>query len=151
MAQNLILRKFSVSRDFRSVAWKETLWYNLLRSLGAGVVFSTIALLLRMEPGIVLVQVVGHPILWLVFGLPLGSLAAKLASAVPGMSLLAAIIALVLVTLGDPLVSLLRLLVPRAVPIEDPPLFDLSLLILLLRPESTKEITIAHEAALRNP
>jgi hypothetical protein len=104
-----------------------------------------------MEPGLALVQAFGHPVLWLLFGLPLGSLAAKLANAVPGLNLLAALIALVFVTLGDPLVSLLRLLVPRAVPIEDPPLFDLSLLILLLKPESTTEIAVAHEAALRHP
>lgn len=141
MAETIIAREFRMTRDFRSVAWKATLWYNLLRALGAGVVIGVLMIVTGQASfGEALAQALVHPILWLVFGLPIGYVAAKLAGTIPFIGWFAIFMSLIFVAIGDPLVALLHRFVPQAVPAEDPPLFQMNLITFLLKPESATEI-----------
>ena len=139
---NAIIRDFKFTRDFRSIDWGATLKHCLLRAFCAGIVWSIVGL---MGPGIR-----GHggtmdisfllglplilPIVYLVFFLPLGLLAAKLSAAVPFVGWLA-IISAVLIVVGDPLVCILSLFAPKLVPMHKPGLFMFVLIIWLLKGE----------------
>lgn len=156
MADTVIMRDFKLSRDFRSVQWRETLWYNLLRAAGAGVVWLVVFPLIGDDSsgaGFLLYPII-LPIGYLFFGLPLGLFLSKLAQIISrmGFELVGGIIGLVAmflafcwVAVGDPVVALLHRFVPQAVPVESPPLFSLSFITYVMKPETTNEVAFMRD------
>ena len=113
--------------------WKETLWYNGLRSAGAGL---TIGFLLFFGSGQShFAAMFGFPITYFIFLLPVGLLAALLANVpILGWLGLVAFFFGLLVALGDPWVFLLKRVAPQAVPMERPSLFSPKLIQFVLVP-----------------
>ncbi len=134
---NAIIRDFSFARDFRSIAWGGTLKHSLLRAFCAGLVWAIAGKALqgpRWDIATVLLVPVIFPVFYLVILLPLGILAAKLSAAVPFVGWIA-IIAAVLIVVGDPLVCILSLFAPKLVPMNKPGFFNFAIVIWLLKSE----------------
>jgi len=135
---NAIIRDFKFTRDFRSIDWGATLKHSLLRAFCAGIVWLVVAFIMEGKgskvPSGMLWFPLSFPLVYLVFFLPLGMLAAKLSAAVPFVGWVA-IIAAVLIVVGDPLVCILSLFAPRLVPMHKPGLFMFVLIIWLLKSE----------------
>lgn len=138
MMATLIIQDWNFSRDFRSIKYGATAGYNLLRAAGAGVVLGMLMLFFPAESrqSQFLLPWWLAPLLWpiayVVIFLPIGLILRLAARAIPIIAFPAVAISLCAVTLGDPLVCLLKAIVPRAVPADEPPLFSLSLLNLVL-------------------
>lgn len=141
----LVIRRFSALRDYRSVQWAETLRYNLLRSLCAGITLAVIFLFVRISspgPGPNPLVALLMPVGYLLAYLPVGLLLQKLGGLVGVFYLAAVVMAILSVSLGDPLVFLLRRIVPGLVPVEDPPFISTSLVIYVLKPELADQLAI---------
>ena len=141
-----------MSRDFRNVQWKETLWHNLLRATGTGVIWAIIIPFINdpSAPNAFLMPIM-LPIGYLIFGLPFGLFLVTLSNyfnktnkkTIGGMiGFFAMICALAWVSIGDPLVALLHKFVPKAVPVENPGFFNLSFIMWVLKPENTQEVVL---------
>ena len=131
----LILRDLSFSRDFRSIKWGATLQYNLLRAFCAGVIITCCMLFSsQFEHNRVsaLIYLLLWPLGYLIFFIPLVLLLSFLSSSVPFAGLLALLFAILLVSIGDPVVCVLKRLFPKLVPAERPPLFSTNLLNFIL-------------------
>lgn len=137
MSAPIILRNFKFTRDFRHIKWKETLWYNLLRSTAAGVV---LGLLMHFTPQLQseLISSATTPLIWpfayLFVFLPLGVLFSILKN-LPFAGLIEGFLSLIAVSAGDPLVSLLYKFAPQTVPVESPPFFGFFLVFWVLDAE----------------
>jgi tricorn protease-like protein len=153
----VILSDFSVARHFRLIQWGATLQYNLLRAAFAGLVVGIFMLFIPNRPlpvAACLTAPLWWPIAYLIYLLPILLLrfvarTSLQASTDPSSGLamfgcLTAwffiIFALFLVTVGDPLVCLLKAIFQRVVPVEAPPLFSLQPIIFVL---DASEVTIA--------
>lgn len=142
MPTPVILRDFSLTRDFRLVRWQDTLKYNLLRATCAGVVLGTLMFLFPQEPGMrgaALLAPIAWPITYLFFLVPLG-MALALFRHVPFVGLFALFISLFAVAVGDPLVSILHRKYPSLVPVDSPPIFSATLIFWVLE---AHEISVA--------
>ncbi len=135
---NAIIRDFSFARDFRSIAWGATLKHNLLRAFFAGIVWAIIILITdgpaKADKGFIFGLPFILPVAYFMFFLPLGLVAARLSSQIPFVGWFA-LIAAVLIVVGDPLVCILSLIAPRLVPMDKPGLFSFALIIWLLKSE----------------
>lgn len=134
MTQTTILREFQFLKDFRSIDWRSTLWFNLLRATLAGLVIAAIALSLDGVSGNKLLQalliVPAMPMVYLILILPL-SLLTSLLARVPFIGLVSLMLA-IMVALGDPLICLLKRIWPASVPIDSPALFSLTPIVWVL-------------------
>ena len=124
-------KEFSFSDDIRHVLWKETLWHNALRAVGAGIVWAILTAITGIEsnPAVPLLAI---PVTYFFFLLPAGLLASWL-SFIPFVGLIAGFIAL-LVAVGDPLVYMLSWFQPRWVPLDRPDIFSLRIIVFVMSP-----------------
>lgn len=110
MTKTTIIRDFQFTRDFRSIEWRATLWYNLLRATAAGLVIATAQMLLPSSKEVsalsALAVIPMMPVAYLAFIVPL-SLLVSLLRSVPFVGLIGLLLA-VMVAIGDPLVALLK-------------------------------------------
>lgn len=140
MADNYIVRDFSIAHDFRRILWKETIWYNLLRAAGAGCVIGVLMLLFGEDADSRL-QGLSAPLIWpaayMIVMLPLGVVTAKLAWSSGWVALFARFVSLIAVAIGDPLVCLLHRFAPNLVPLQEPPLFSTQIIMFVLKPDTT--------------
>jgi hypothetical protein len=124
-------KEFSFSDDIRHVLWKETLWHNALRAVGAGIVWGLLMALTDSD-GNALGMIAAMPVMYFVILLPVGLIASWLSS-LPFVGLFAAFIAL-LVAVGDPLVYMLSWFQPRWVPVDRPDIFSLQIIVFVMSP-----------------
>ncbi|MEI2780076.1 MAG: hypothetical protein V9H25_01990 [Candidatus Competibacter sp.] len=139
----IIAREFSLARDFRSIRWGSTLGYNLLRTACAGLLLGTLIFLFPQSPGDRSMSMAAPfiwPIGYLIFFLPFGVLLAFLSQYIEFMWFVSLIFALITVTVGDPIVCILKVLFPRLVPVEAPPLFSTNMVIFVL---DTPEVIVS--------
>lgn len=130
MIHPLIVRDFDFTRDFRQILWGYTLWYNLMRSLAAGLTVTMAEWIFTSGAEInsqMLLIPLSWPLSYLLFFLPIGLLAAALRN-IPFAGLFSAFLGFFAVGLGDPLVCLIGKIFPRSVPIQSPPIFSLILI-----------------------
>ena len=131
-----ITRRFQMSRDFRTVVWGATLQYNLLRSFCAGVVWSVAIVLLSGSLSNSIVEL-AVPVLWpiayLTVFLPMGLLLVALSQFHPAFALCQVVLSSLAVAIGDPLVLLIERLRPYLVPVPNPPIIYLKLIVFILR------------------
>jgi len=150
----VISREFSLAQDFRSVQWRRTLWYNLLRAAGAGVIWTVAMLFMSgFQSGVEsLLYPVVLPVGYLLIGLPLALLLSglsKILTPVAGgvvsglLALCIALLAAIWVAAGDPLVFLLSRFHPQAVPVERPSLWSTSFIVYVLDPRPVNERVLA--------
>lgn len=118
--------EFNFTEDISSVLWRETFWLNALRAAGAGVVWGLLILIVEGAPGEGLVMLIGMPVTYFFFLLPIGLLAAWL-SWIPFIGFITGLFALI-VAVGDPLVYILKQFRPMWVPVEDPDMFSFQLI-----------------------
>ena len=139
MTQVVITNEFSFSKDFRSVRWRATLAYNLLRATCSGVVIGVFMLLLPlMLPVSTSVNwlYLAYPIMWpmgyALLWAPLGLAIMFVAKIIPIVGLLNLVLSIATVTPGDWLVCIIKEFAPNAVPVETPSIFSLSIIIFVL-------------------
>ena len=124
-------KEFRFSDHIRHVLWKETLWHNALRAVGAGIVWGLLMALTDPD-GNALGMIAAMPVMYFVILLPVGLVASWLSS-LPFVGLFAAFIAL-LVAVGDPLVYVLNRFQPRWVPVDRPGIFSLRIIVFVMSP-----------------
>ena len=141
MSTPIILRDFHFTRDFRHIKWGATLWYNLLRSVCAGLVLGILMFIFPQgdEGSTPFAAPLIWPIAYLFIFLPMGIVLSFLRD-IPFVGLFAGFCALIAVGIGDPIVCILHKLSPKIVLVESPPLFSFNLIFWLL---DAPEITIA--------
>jgi len=148
---HLIIRDFKLSRDFRSILWGKTLWYNLLRSVGAGIVWMVVMLIISsssqgnsssMSTGQILALPLVVPLGFFLFMLPLGLICLTLANVIPYVWIISFMCSLFIIP-GDPLVWVLSVLAPRAVPAEKPAFINPALIVWLLKSSDTAEVVLS--------
>lgn len=141
----IIAREFSFSKDFRSIKWGPTLQYNLLRAACAGLVLGVLMFLFPHSQADRNIAPAG-PLIWmfgyLIFFLPFGLLLSLLSQFVPFIWLFSLFFALVTVTVGDPIVCFLKILVPKLVPVDAPPLFSTNMVIFVI---AVPEVTVINQ------
>jgi len=125
----VIVRDFEFSRDFRSIQWKATLKYNLLRAAMTGCVIALIgfnvpALSVDNRFLVILVPFL-WPVFYIFFVIP-SSVLMYWFSEIPFVGLFSRFLSLISVTLGDPFVCIISHYYPNVVPVEAPPLFSLT-------------------------
>jgi hypothetical protein len=140
MASTIILRKFTWLRDYRSILWKETLWYNFERNFAAGIICGIFMALL----GEGLQNLYIYPLMWpfaYAFIAPILFLLCKiLARMLPIMNSVLALLAILFVSIGDPIVCILSFINPKLVPVSRPPLFSTNLVFWVLDADSETAI-----------
>ena len=146
---NLILRDFKLTRDFRSVNWGQTILYNLMRAMGAGVVWGIVMLCFvprihGEQPWVAFALPLVFPLGYFCIYLPLGLLLSVIGSIIPLVGLMSVFIALFFVTLGDPLICILYAIAPRIVPVQRPAFLSLALIYWVLKPEETALLAVSH-------
>ena len=140
-----VANDFKMTRDFRNIDWLSTLWYNMLRALGAALVFGLLMLFTGQHGiGGYLLMLFYWPLGWLLFGLPVGFITAKLSGVIPFIGLISVFMSIIFVAVGDPLVALLNRFVPQAVPVDDPSFFQMNIITFVLRPEVGMESAFAN-------
>ena len=141
--EHVLTRDFKFSRDFKSIWWLDTLWYNCMRALCAGLVFTIVAALVGgMKDGVgaALMLPFMWAIMYLVFALPVGLFCAFLAQFIPIVGIITFAMSLFFVVIGDPIVWFVKLFAPRAVPVESTSFINFSLIMWVLKPEGVTEI-----------
>jgi hypothetical protein len=135
MSESLILRDFSFTRDFRRIRWGATIWFNILRAICTGCLWTTFLLIVMHDtpkppdaPSLAFM-----PLFWPIcsyIGLfPFVLLLKGVAAVFPdgfGFFILipAFFFTAFAVSIGDPLVCILHKIFPKLVPVNDPPLFS---------------------------
>jgi ABC-type transport system involved in multi-copper enzyme maturation permease subunit len=152
--EHVITRDFSITRDFKSIAWGATLWHNILRSACAGVVLGLLVLITGANkgsenPAIVFAMPFVFPLLYILVYMPVGLICAFIARFFPPIALITFVIALFFVMAGDPLVWLISLIAPRVVPVAKPGFLNLALIMWVLKPEDAVEVTITNTSAAK--
>lgn len=129
----IIANEFSFAKDFRSVRWRATLIYNMLRAFGGGIVIGALMLLLPSRTDWTFLAA---PILWpigyVIFFAPIGLASVFLAKLIPIAGLGAFFMSIMSVAIGDWLVCIIKEFFPHAVPVEAPTLFSLNIVIFVL-------------------
>lgn len=150
--EHVIIREFSISRDWKSIAWGATLWHNALRSACAGLVWCVLILALGgakgPDSGTVLAMPIIFPIAYLIVYLPIGLVCAFLTRFIPFIGLITFIIALFFALPGDPIVWFLSLVAPRVVPMHKPGFLNFALIMWVLKAEDAVEVTITNTTAV---
>lgn len=149
--EHIIARDFNITRDFKSIDWGATLWFNLMRAAGGGIVFAILGLLMeeyRRNTGVgtILAFPLIIPIGYLFFFLPMGMVCAFLAKFFPYVGILVFMLSL-FVAAGDPLVWILSLVAPQAVPVAKPGFVNFALIMWVLKPEEAAEVVISEQRA----
>lgn len=134
----MALSALPVKLMLKNVLWKETLWYNALRSAFCGLVVSTLTMGMpeAISP---LVAPLGWVMVYFVFvpiALGFSSFFGLLGLVVTGIA------SLFFVTLGDPFVWLLNRFVPQAVPVERPSFFSFKAVRLVTVPEKERHYAL---------
>ena len=121
---------FSAKRDWKNIAWKETVQFNVFRSICA------------IPPWLLLTYLSSKHFEWVMFlfpvvyfaiFLPMGLVFGWLARiGVPFMGLIS-IISSIVIVVGDPIVWIISKIKPDLVPVEKPKFFDLSLIVFALK------------------
>ena len=109
------MNKFSIRDNWKDIDWKNTFIVNLYRSLTAGIVLCIILLIGEDENAFAFLL---FPVMYFIVFLPLGLLFSNLCEKYSAVWCLLAIFISLLVTLGDPLVYILRLIKKELVPVE---------------------------------
>jgi hypothetical protein len=127
---------FAFSRDFRSIRWGATLYYNMLRGFCSGIILAVGSLFFYNEMAARgnymllmawLIIPLGYPLIYLPMGLILRALGKMFAP----FAFVAACFAM-MVALGDPLVFLLHKINRNLVPVDRPDFFSLQMIIFVL-------------------
>ena len=148
--EHVIIRDFSFSRDFKSILWGGTIWHNTLRAACAGLVWSILFLVTRQgHASDVIALPIIFPIGYLIFFLPFGLVCAFLSRFIPFIGLFTLMCALFVIP-GDPLVWILSLAAPRAVPVAKPGFMNFVLIMWVLRPEDAAEVTISDHSTRKS-
>jgi ABC-type polysaccharide/polyol phosphate export permease len=137
---HLITREFQFSRDFKSISWLETLWYNCLRAACTGLVFAILALCGGDRSGALLSAPLLWPVMYLVFALPVGLFCAFLAKFIPIVGIITFAMSLFWVLIGDPIVWILKQIAPKAVPVESVSFVNFALIMWVLKAEGVTEV-----------
>lgn len=129
------MAKWSFKEDFKKTDWTSTLIYNMQRAVGMGIVALIIAIF-SGEPfklSYIFMPVVA-PIIYLVILVPIGLAAAWLADLdVPFVGLIT-IVCSFYVLVGDPLVWLADLVIPKKiVPVENPKFINFALIVFVMK------------------
>lgn len=127
----IILRRFSLSRDFRDVAWGTTLFYNHLRAFCAGCVAMLILTYFPMEPASPISPIwcpVIFPISYLPLMVPIALMIRAIAHFVPLVHFASWVFGFWAVGMGDPLVLLINRLMPGLLKVVDLPFFSPALI-----------------------
>jgi hypothetical protein len=121
----------SLVDDFRLIRWMETLWYNALRSLAAALVWTV--LLFMNDDGRMAAQYGGQAsLMWLAMPFMLSAvlipatLIFRVLAYIPLAGIIFALLAIVMLGVGDPFVFALHKVKPEWVPIERPPFFSIA-------------------------
>jgi hypothetical protein len=123
----------SFIRNLKGVCWGKTLRINLLRSVGAGLVWALFAYGLGAQWRITLAVAALVPAIHLLLGLPIGVAAYALAECgIPLGGLLGLLVAIVMLP-GDPLVFLSTRFARWDVPVRGVRLFQVTPVLLLTR------------------
>lgn len=123
---------FSFKRDFKHVMWKETLWLNFIRSVGAGIVWFVLGLFMpetKIEQG--LIVLVAFPVVYFIFLMPAGLISSFLSDHIPFVGWIAIFFAICIVV-GDPLVYILKNIKKESVPVEKFNFFNWRIIIFVL-------------------
>ncbi len=154
----IISRGFNMAWDFRSVAWKETIQFNLLRSACAGLVVGLIGMFILLNQPqtqsnalLAFGYVIGLP-LTLPIILPMCWLARKVAEWFPVTTPIAGLFLLIygaVYSLGDPILCAIKAAKPTWVPMDRPPLFAMQVAILLLKANETQEYVQSSDSGRR--
>jgi hypothetical protein len=135
--------------DFKTIMWKESLWYNLLRASCAGIPLGLFMLLMYPPSlgslGLALAAPITTPLAYLMFA-PFWFVAkgtARLTSTFGGVGelvggaflIIASLFLYVCVIPGDPIVALLSRHAPHLVPIQNPPFFNRHAIALISKPQ----------------
>lgn len=130
MSTPVLVHEFSITRDFRSIRWGATLWYNLIRSMAAGLVLGVLISFSGQQGAVG--TAFGTPFIWpiiyLICLLPFGMIFGVVGQFVPIANLFTLFVALLAVTIGDPIVCILHKFFPKLVPVAAPSLFSFSLI-----------------------
>jgi ABC-type polysaccharide/polyol phosphate export permease len=151
--EHVITREFSISRDWKSIAWGATLWHNALRAACAGLVFAVLGLALGggkaggPDTGFLLSMPLILPIGYLLFYMPLGMVCAFLSRFIPFIGIIAFMCALFVLP-GDPIVWVLSIVAPRVVPMAKPGFMNFALIMWVLKPEDAVEVTITNTTSV---
>lgn len=144
MSNTVIARPFNLLHDFRSVRWGATIWYNVLRAFGAGLILTICMFVFPIGTNVPISQA-ATPLVWplayLFIFLPLGLVVSIVAEFFPFAYLFGAFISLLAVTAGDPIVCILKRFFPNLVTVERPPLLSFKMVIFVIEAEA--ELTIA--------
>jgi len=130
------MSKFSVTRDWRYINWRDTLQLNLIRSLGVALVY--MALMLydpeNMTYGQIMAVPLVYPIFYFMFVLPMGLAFSVLTRmGVPWVGLFSLSLSIIFVLPGDPVVWLFdRATKNRYLPIKDFRLVNFSLILFVI-------------------
>lgn len=117
--------------EWRLVRWKETLWYNGLRSVIAALIWTTI-MSMTSEPAPTTAQAAELFLGLSIVCIPI-ALFFRLLSYIPFLGL-AALIAAIYVGIADPFIYLLHKIAPATVPLEAPPIFSAQSWIFVMSP-----------------
>lgn len=159
MSDSVILRDFSFTRDFRRIRWLATIWFNVLRAICAGSVVTLLFFLmlffvrnnpeLKNNDGTLSTMMAFMPLFWPIgsyIGLfPFTLLFRGIAAVFPdgfGFFILIPVFFFTAfaVSIGDPLVCILKKFFPKIVPMDDPPLFSTHFVFWLL---DAPEVSVA--------
>jgi len=125
-------------RNRKVIMWKETLWYNGMRSLCAGFVGGILGVMMGQGNN-PLMGVLGAPLMYFFVLLPLAFFVGMTIDVLPFMgwvALFVAFVAVFVVAIGDPLVFLIKKVFPNAVPVDEPAFFSIRPVIPVVIPQA---------------
>jgi len=133
---------FSFGRDFKRINWGQTAHLNLLRAVGAGIVFGAANLLFPSpqnvgsisSPLLSLAFPIVFPLIYFLLFFPFGCFLRLLgAMGVPFAGLAANIVGII-VAVGDPLVFILSKVRPTWVPVNKFSFFNFAMIVFAVKP-----------------
>lgn len=102
------MSEFSLKADWKYIDWKATLMTNLYRSIAAGIVWTIIMLFTELPASTALLYLIGFPVVYFIFLLPLGLLSAMLSRmGIPLVGIISFVFSLCIV-IGDPVLWILN-------------------------------------------
>lgn len=124
--------------DVRLIRWKETLWYNALRSIAAGIVWTALMLIfddgqMEMLHARATAQLLVMPFMLAMMLIPI-TLFFRLLAYIPLVGLFFGLLALVMMGVGDPLIYALHKAKPEWVPVDYPSFFSPNGFIFVMSP-----------------
>lgn len=129
---------FNLKRDFKFIVWKSTLQVTVVRAIASGPVWFIIMLLTGQSFPQALLMLVGFPIAYILFFMPLGMLCGFLSKmGLPIVGLLTIAFSFMIV-LADPIVYFIHKSNPKLVPVKEFGFFNFCMFIYVIDEERQK-------------